>query len=185
MLIGYARASIFDQTLAQQHDALSGAGCARIFEDRITGSKALRPGLSRVFAVARSGDVLVVWRLDRLGRSLRDLIDLMGKLKRRGIGLKSLQESIDTTSDSGKAIFPLFDALAEFERNLNRERTRARLNAASAEGRRTGRPKRLAPAKRRLAVSLYHQREQSVDEICRMMGISKPTLYKYVEEADE
>jgi DNA invertase Pin-like site-specific DNA recombinase len=184
MLIGYARVSTFDQSLALQQDALSKAGCTKIYEDRMSGAKAARPGLSMALEIACPGDVLIVWRLDRLGRSLRDLIDLTGTLERKGIGLKSLQESIDTTSNSGKLIFHMFGALAEFERNLIRERTQAGLTAARARGRKGGRPKVLDPAKRCLAVNLYNQREHPVDEICRMMGISKPTLYKYVEEAN-
>ena len=184
MLIGYARVSTFDQSLALQQDALGQAGCTKIYEDRMGGARAARPGLSLALEVARPGDVLIVWRLDRLGRSLRDLIDLVAVLERKGIGLRSLQESIDTTSNSGRLIFHMFGALAEFERNLIRERTQAGLTAARARGRKGGRPKALDPAKRRLAVRLYQQREHPIGEICRMMGISKPTLYKYLEETD-
>jgi DNA invertase Pin-like site-specific DNA recombinase len=182
MLIGYARVSTDDQKLNLQQDALHTAGCEKIFEDYLSGARATRPGLTSALEMARSGDTLVVWRLDRLGRSLKDLIQLTETLKQRSIGLQSLQESIDTTTSSGQLIFHLFGALAEFERNLIRERTNAGLTAARARGRLGGRPKALDPNKRQLAVKLYNDREHSIDEICQMMGISKPTLYNYVAE---
>lgn len=183
MLIGYARVSTDDQNLHLQRDALQQAGCIKLYEDRLSGAKAARPGLQQVLEVARKGDVLVVWRLDRLGRSLKDLIQLTETLKERGIGLQSLQESITTTSSSGQLIFHLFGALAEFERNLIRERTQAGLAAARARGRKGGRPKALNPAKQQLVVKLYNERQLTIEEICRMMGISKPTLYSYLAEA--
>lgn len=183
MLIGYARVSTDDQNLNLQRDALRQAGCSRIYEDRLSGAKAARPGLEKALEVARFGDVLVVWRLDRLGRSLKDLIGMMETLSSRGIELHSLSEAIATTSSSGKLIFHLFGALAEFERNLIRERTQAGLTAARSRGRRGGRPKALEPAKRQLAVKLYEERQHSIGEICRLMGISKPTLYHYIAEA--
>jgi DNA invertase Pin-like site-specific DNA recombinase len=182
MLIGYARVSTDDQKLNLQQDALHTAGCEKIFEDYISGARATRPGLTSALEMARSGDTLVVWRLDRLGRSLKDLIQLTETLKQRSIGLQSLQESIDTTTSSGQLIFHLFGALAEFERNLIRERTNAGLVAARARGRLGGRPKALDLNKRQLAVKLYNDRQHSIDEICQMMGISKPTLYNYVAE---
>jgi DNA invertase Pin-like site-specific DNA recombinase len=182
MLIGYARVSTDDQKLNLQQDALHTAGCEKIFEDYLSGARATRPGLTSALEMARSGDTLVVWRLDRLGRSLKDLIQLTETLKQKSIGLQSLQESIDTTTSSGQLIFHLFGALAEFERNLIRERTNAGLTAARARGRLGGRPKALDPNKRQLAVKLYNDREHSIDEICQMMGISKPTLYNYVAE---
>ncbi len=181
MLIGYARVSTDDQNLDLQKDALTSAGCERIMEDKISGAKAERPGLKAAIDYARKGDVLVVWRLDRLGRSLRDLIELVSMLSSRGIGLKSLHESIDTSSSSGKLIFHIFAALAEFERNLIRERTCAGLSAARARGKKGGRPKTLNSDKRKLAVKLYDEKQHSVGQICKMMGISKPTLYKYIE----
>ena len=183
MLIGYARVSTDDQNLALQRDALAAAGCEKVYEDRISGAKAERPGLALALEVARAGDTLVVWRLDRLGRSLKDLIALAEGLDKRGVGLKSLKEAIDTTSSGGRLVFHMFGALAEFERDLIRERTRAGLTAARARGRLGGRPKRLTPEKRRLAVQLYRAREHSIAEICRLMGISKPTLYSYLAEA--
>ena len=180
MLIGYARVSTDDQNLNLQMDALQQAGCEKIYSDRISGAKALRPGLSLALEVARTGDVLMVWRLDRLGRSLKDLIEIMTTLDERGIGLQSLQESISTTNNSGRLIFHLFGALAEFERNLIRERTTAGLVAARARGHRGGRPKALDPAKRLLAVRLYTEGQHTIIEICKLMGISKPTLYNYI-----
>ena len=183
MLIGYARVSTDDQNLALQRDALAAAGCEKVYEDRISGAKAERPGLALALEVARAGDTLVVWRLDRLGRSLKDLIALAERLDKRGIGLRSLKEALDTTSSGGRLVFHMFGALAEFERDLIRERTRAGLGAARARGRLGGRPKRLTPERRRLAVQLYRAKEHSIAEICRLMGISKPTLYSYLAEA--
>lgn len=181
MLIGYARVSTDDQNLDLQTDALTQAGCDRIFEDRQSGAKADRPGLRETLEFARPGDTVTVWRLDRLSRSLKDLIEMVSMLEERGVGLRSLHESIDTTSSAGKLIFHVFGALAEFERNLVRERTQAGLVAARARGRRGGRPKLLDPKKRALAVKLYDEKKHTVKEICTMMGISKPTLYKYIE----
>lgn len=183
MKIGYARVSTDDQNLDLQRDALHLAGCAKIYEDRASGAKAARPGLAMALEVARAGDVLAVWRLDRLGRSLHDLIVLARKLDDAGIGLMSVQEKIDTGSSGGRLIFHMFGALAEFERNLVRERTQAGLTAARARGRKGGRPKLLEPAKRQLAVRLYTEKQHTIREICRMMGISKPTLYSYLDEA--
>lgn len=183
MLIGYARVSTDDQNLALQHDALTAAGCEKIYEDKISGARAERPGLTLAMEVARAGDTLIVWRLDRLGRSLKDLITLAERLEQRKVGLKSLKEALDTTSSGGRLIFHMFGALAEFERDLIRERTQAGLSAARARGRLGGRPKLLSPEKRRLAVQLYRAKEHSIVEICRLMGISKPTLYSYLAEA--
>ena len=185
MLIGYARVSTDDQNLDLQKDALTTAGCDRILEDRLSGAKAERPGLKAALDYLRQGDVLVVWRLDRLSRSLKDLIEMVSFLESKGIGLRSLQESIDTSSSSGKLIFHVFGALAEFERSLIRERTHAGLNAARARGRKGGRPRALDDRKSALAVRLYHEKKHTVDQICTMMGISKPTLYKYIETERE
>jgi len=181
MLIGYARVSTDDQNLHLQHDALKHAGCEKIFEDQITGSKIQRPGLEAALTFAREGDVFVVWRLDRLSRSLKDLIDMVALLDSKKIGLRSLHESIDTSSSSGKLIFHIFGALAEFERNLIRERTHAGLQAARARGRKGGRPKKLSKDKMMLVTELYKQKQHSVNAICELVGISKPTLYKYLK----
>jgi len=183
MLIGYARVSKGEQNLDLQHDALSAAGCERIFDDRASGARTEWPGLARALEQTRDGDTLVVWRLDRLGRSLRDLISRAEELKEMGAGLKSLQESIDTTSSGGgQLVFHLFGSLAEFERDLIRERTQAGLKAARARGRRGGRKKALTAGQRAHAVELYRSREHTVAEICGLMGISRATLYAYVGE---
>ncbi len=144
MLIGYARVSTHEQNLNPQTDALKQAGCERIFKDQISGARKERPGLQDALDFAREGDTLLVWRLDRLGRSLKNLINIIAGLEKRGIGLRSLQESIDTTTSGGRLIFHVFGALAEFERNLIRERTRAGLAAARACGRKGGRPRKLS-----------------------------------------
>ena len=183
MLIGYARVSTHDQNLDLQKDALEKAGCERIYVERASGSSSSRPELERTIEILRQGDTLVVWRLDRLGRSLKHLIELVTELEDERIGFKSLTESMDTTTTNGKLIFHIFGALAEFERNLIRERTRAGLVAARARGRKGGRPPALDDKKREIAVQLYNERGQSVKEICEIMGISPPTLYSYVRKA--
>lgn len=183
MLIGYARVSTEDQNLDLQRDALARAGCGRTFEDRRSGAKADRPGLLAALDYARPGDGLVVWRLDRLGRSLSDLIALVRRMEAAGVQLRSLTEGIDTSTPNGRLTFHLFAALAEFERALVRERTRAGLDAARARGRKGGRKHRLSPERRAHAVELYRAKDKTVREICRLMGISKPTLYAYVAEA--
>jgi DNA invertase Pin-like site-specific DNA recombinase len=185
MLIGYARISTDDQKLDLQKDALTQAGCSRIYEDCVSGSKSDRPGLIKALVAARTGDTLIVWRLDRLARSLEDLIEIMGVLADKGIELQSLAEAITTASSTGKLIFHIFGALAEFERALIRERTQAGLQAARARGRKGGRPKALNPQKRQLAIKLYNERQHTIKEICSLMGISKPTLYKYLELAEK
>ena len=182
MLIGYARVSTIFQNSDLQQDALEKAGCKKIFTDKISGTVADRPALSKVKEILRPGDTLVVWRLDRLGRSLKDLIDWMNYLDQEGIALKSLQESIDTSTATGKLVYHIFGAMAEFEKNLIKERTHAGLAAARARGRVGGRPKRLNQDKRKLAVRLYNEKQHSINAICEMMSITKPTLYKYIKE---
>lgn len=181
MLIGYARVSTDDQNLHLQYDALKNAGCEKIFDDQITGSKIQRPGLEAALEFARENDVIIVWRLDRLSRSLKDLIEMVALLDSKKIGLKSLHESIDTSSSSGKLIFYIFGALAEFERNLIRERTHAGLQAARARGRHGGRPKKLSTDKTKLAIQLYEGKQHNIQKICELVGVSKPTLYKYIK----
>ena len=183
MLIGYARVSMHDQNLALQQDALQKAGCEKILVDKVTGKSLNRPGLEQTIQILREGDTLVVWRLDRLGRSLKHLIELVGKLENKEIGFKSLTESIDTTSPSGKLVFHLFGALAEFERNLIVERTKAGLVAARARGRLGGRPPALDDKQKEALVLLYKEKKHSVKEICQIMGISKQTLYNYLRKA--
>lgn len=182
MKIGYARVSTSDQNLDLQKDALEKAGCTKIFVDEISGTVAKREGLDKAKEVLREGDELIVWRLDRLGRSIRDLIDWVNHLEEEGIGFKSLQESIDTTTSSGKLVFHIFAALAEFERNLIRERTNAGLAAARARGRLGGRKKSLNAKERKRIVEMYQRKNQTVKQICEMMNITKPTLYAYVRE---
>lgn len=184
MLICYARVSTEDQHLDLQHDALRKAGCEKTFEDKKLGAKTDRPGLASALDYARAGDQIVVWRLDRLGRSLPDLITLIRQLDEKGVQLRSVTEGIDTSTINGKLTFHLFAALAESERALVRERTRAGLEAARARGRMGGRKHRLSPDKRRHAAELYRAKDKTVREICTLMGISKPTLYAYVAEAN-
>ena len=180
MLIGYARVSTEEQKLDLQREALRDAGCERIFEDT-AGGAAERPALRQALAQLRAGDTLVVWRLDRLGRSLKDLIARAEALRTQGVGLRSLKEAIDTDSSTGQLVFHIFGALAEFERALIRERTLAGLAVARARGRVGGRRKRLGEEQRRHAVELYRSRQRTVKEICALVGTSRSTLYAYVE----
>ncbi len=181
MLVGYARVSTAEQTLALQEDALRAAGCEKICTDTIGGARVERPGLTEILAYLRPGDTLAVWRLDRLGRSLPALIATLHGLEGRGIGFRSLTEQLDTTTSGGKLIFHVFGALAEFERDLIRERTQAGLAAARARGRQGGRPKKLGtPSKVAMAQALYDDKRHSIAEICRTLGISRATLYRYV-----
>jgi DNA invertase Pin-like site-specific DNA recombinase len=182
MRIGYARVSTLDQNPNLQRDALEDAGCKKVIVDQVSGTVAQRPGLEKVKELLRPGDTLVVWRLDRLGRSLRDLIEWVRYLDEHGVGLRSLHEAIDTTTPTGRLTFHLFGALAEFERNLIQERTQAGLDAARARGRKGGRRKALNADKRQLVSELYAQKKLPVIKICEMMGISKPTFYKYIRE---
>lgn len=179
MLIGYARVSTTDQNLNLQKDALSAVGCERLFTDTVSGAKVQRPGLTAALNECRPGDTLVVWKLDRLGRSLPHLVEVVRDLGVRGIGFKSVQEQIDTTTSGGKLIFHLFAALAEFERDLIRERTKAGLAAARARGRTGGRPKGIDRKKQQAAVALKQDTKRSVREICEIVGISRNTYYKY------
>ena len=184
MLIGYARVSTNEQNLDLQKDALEKAECERIFVEQMSGSSSNRPELNKTIDMLREGDTLVVWRLDRLGRSLKHLIELITILEERKVGFKSLTESIDTTTSGGKLIFHIFGALAEFERNLIRERTNAGLSAARARGRKGGRPMFLDSRKREVAIKLYNEKKHTIKEICQIMGISKPTLYSYINKAN-
>jgi DNA invertase Pin-like site-specific DNA recombinase len=182
MLIGYARVSTHDQNPELQLDALKAAGCKRehIYTDTISGASKQRPELDKLRSYIRSGDTLVVWRLDRLGRSLKDLIEWVEWMDENGIAFKSITESIDTSTSGGKLIFSIFGAIAEFERNLIRERTKAGLAAARARGRLGGRPKKLDAKKIELAKKLYASKEHTIVEICEAVGVSKATLYKYL-----
>ena len=187
MHIGYARVSTGEQTLDLQRDALTAARCDRLFTDTASGARAERPGLTAALDHLRPGDTLVVWRLDRLGRSLRHLIETVMALEQRGVGFKSLTESIDTTSPGGKLVFHIFGALAEFERDLIRQRTRAGLTAARARGRKGGRPKAVAfrdPKQLAMARRLYHEQQTPVDALCQLLKVSRATFYRYIRAAD-
>jgi DNA invertase Pin-like site-specific DNA recombinase len=180
--VGYARVSTFEQILDLQQDALIAAGCNRIFTDTSSGARKDRPGLEQALDYVREGDLLVVWRLDRLGRSLKYLIEIITALNERGIGFKSLTEQIDTTTSGGKLIFHVFGALAEFERDIIRERTQAGLAAARARGRMGGRPKKLGTGgKITMAQALYDDKTHSIADICKTLGISRTTLYRYIQ----
>ena len=184
MFIGYARVSTADQTLNLQTDALKKADCRKIFSDTASGAKVERKGLEEALSFLREGDILVVWRLDRLGRSLKDLIERLTELHSRNIGFKSLTESIDTTTSGGKLIFHIFGALAEFERDIIRERTNAGLTAARARGKKGGRPKSpLSEGKKlQMARKMYEDKTMSVGDICKGLNIPRSTFYKYVRE---
>ena len=172
MLIGYARVSTSDQTLDLQKDALQKAGCDRIFTDTASGAKAERKGLDEALSYVRTGDTLVVWRLDRLGRSLPHLIETITGLNNRGVGFKSITEAIDTTTSGGKLVFHIFGALAEFERDIIKERTNAGLSAARARGRLGGRPNALTPTKAQMAKALYKDKNNTIDDIGKTFNVS-------------
>ena len=179
MLIGYARISTTDQTLALQQDALKTAGCDRIFTDTASGSRTDRLGLVEALGYVRTGDTLVVWRLDRLGRSLAHLIETVRQLQERGVHFRSLQEQLDTGTSGGKLVFHVFGALAEFERDLIRERTMAGLAAARARGRRGGRPGLSAEKVQHLR-TLAADKANKVADICKTLGISRATFYRHL-----
>jgi DNA invertase Pin-like site-specific DNA recombinase len=182
MLIGYARVSTLDQTLAFQQDALSAAGCEQLYTDTVSGSVTERPGLTQALSHLRTGDTLVVWRLDRLGRSLPHLIETVRQLQEQGVGFQSLQEQLDTMTSGGKLVFHVFGALAEFERDLIRERTHAGLAAAPARGRLFGRPKVLSSQQVKQLQTLAKDGRSTVGEICQTLGISRATYYRYLPE---
>ncbi len=173
-----------DQRLEPQRDALSADGCERVLEEKVSSREAERGALREAFDYCREGDVLVVERLDRLGRSLRELIDLVGELEGKGVGFRSLKESLDTRTAVGKLIFHVFGALAEFEREVIRERTMARLESARARGRHGGRPRALDENRAKLARRLKREGEHSVEEICSMLGVGRSTLYRYLAQGD-
>ena len=181
MLIGYARVSTLDQNLDLQRDALTAAGCEKLFEDHVSGAVTVRFGLEAAIEALRKGDTLGVWRLDRLGRTLSHLISTVYELGARGVGFRSLTEAIDTTSSTGNLVFQIFGAIAEFERNLIRERAQAGLAAARARGRDGGRPLKLTPKKQLLLFETYDRREKPIRELCAVFGISKKTLYEYLK----
>lgn len=179
-LLGYARISTGEQDTALQLDALERAGCTRVFSDIASGALDERPELARVLDHLREDDTLVVWRLDRLGRSLRHLVDTVTGLAERGVGFRSVQESIDTTTPGGRLVFHVFAALAEFERDLIRERTHAGLAAARARGRRGGRPSVMTADKLAVAHEMYASGEHTVAAIAGTIGVSRASVYRHL-----
>ena len=180
MKIGYARVSTREQNLDLQVDALKAAGCERVYQDVASGTKTARPALDELLGQLRAGDVLVIWKLDRMGRSLKHLVELVGSLMERKIGLLSLNDPIDTTSAQGRLVFNLFASLAEFERELIRERTRAGLAAARARGRLGGRPRKMTPEVLKMAMAAMADPKTQAGEVARRLGITTTTLYAYV-----
>lgn len=180
--IGYARVSTDDQNLDLQRDAITKAGCNQIYEEKASGKSAgkQRPELAQCLKALRSGDTLVVWRLDRLGRSLSDLVRIVGELEQRGVGFESITEKIETGSAAGKLIFHVFASLAEFERNLIRERTRAGLDAARARGRLGGRKPKLDDKQVREIRALLRDPQVNVSDVAKRYEVSRTTIYKYV-----
>ncbi len=174
--------STLDQNPELQEDDLRRAGCEKIYTDRASGAKTDRPELDQAIHELRKGDMLVVWKLDRLGRSLKHLIEIVTDLEKRKIGFRSLQESIDTTTSGGKLIFHVFGALAEFERDLIQERTKAGLRAARARGRNGGRPRSLSAEQIKQAQTLMGEKHRSVKDICQTLSVSRATLYRYVSD---
>jgi DNA invertase Pin-like site-specific DNA recombinase len=185
MKIGYARVSTLDQNLNLQTDALQNAGCDKVFTDTASGSIDSRKGLIDAVEFCRSGDSHVVWKLDRLGRSLRHLIDTINQLQSKGVEFVSLQESVDTTTSGGKLVFHVFGALAEFEREMIRERTKAGIKASRARGISNGRPRKLTRAQIQMARTLIRNPANKVSEICQTLRISRSTLYRYCLEAEK
>ena len=183
MLIGYARVSTIDQNPELQLDALKEAGCEKIYTDKASGSVADRPELKKLKSILRKGDTLVIWKLDRLSRSLKDLIEWTEFLEKEGVELKSIQDSIDTSTPMGKFVFHVFGALGQLEKDIIRERTVAGLSAARARGRVGGRPLKLDKKKAKRVKEMYGKKEMSVKEICEWAGVSKATLYKYLKSA--
>ena len=181
MLIGYARVSTDDQVLDSQIDALKHAGCEQIYEEIASGAQTDRPELAAAMKALRKGDVLVVYKLDRIGRSLPHLVQVVAELEKREVGFRVLTGEIDTTTASGRLVFHIFAALAEFERELIRERTRAGLSAARARGRRGGRPSKMTPTKLKMAITLMADPQSVAQEVAEQLGVSTATLYRYVD----
>jgi DNA invertase Pin-like site-specific DNA recombinase len=182
MKVGYARISTNDQNLYIQEDALKNAGCEKIFTDIASGAKSQRPGLDKALDYIREGDTLIVWKLDRLGRSIQHLIKIISDFQERKVGFKSLQENVETLTSGGKLIFHIFSALAEFERDLIRERTDAGLKAARARGRIGGRPPILDSRQSKRMIEIYDEQKNTVAEICKIYNISRPSFYNYLKK---
>ena len=185
MTYGYARVSTGDQTTDLQQDALVKAGCDRIFTDVASGAKAHRPELDHMLDFLREGDTVVVWKLDRLGRSMQNLVELINNFDAGGVQFRSLTESIDTSTPGGTLIFNIFGSLAQFERDLIQERTRAGLEAARARGRTGGRPPSLDDKQAEEVRRLYESRSVTVGQIASMMHVSRTTIYRYLQKNKE
>jgi DNA invertase Pin-like site-specific DNA recombinase len=181
VLIGYMRVSTGEQSLDLQRDALARTGCERIYDDVCSGRAIDRPGLSKALDAAREGDALVVWKLDRIGRSLPHVVGLVGDLQKRGVGLKVLTGDVDTTTATGRLVFGIFATLAEFERDLIHERTMAGLAAARARGRAGGRPRVMTKPKLKAAMTMMADRDNAARDIAAELGVSLSTLYAYVD----
>jgi DNA invertase Pin-like site-specific DNA recombinase len=179
MLIGYARVSTQDQNLELQREALTKTGCEKVFEDKVSGARAERPGLAKTLEMLRAGDTLVVWKLDRLGRSVKQLVDLVGDLRKQGIQFKSLTDAIDTATPSGRFFFHVMASLAEMERELTVERTRAGLEVARQLGRKGGRKPKMTDSKVASAKKLLASGVPPKD-VAKNLGVSVPTLYRWV-----
>ena len=185
MVYGYARVSTGDQTTDLQRDALEKAGCDRIFTDVASGARAHRPELDHMLDLLREGDTVVVWKLDRLGRSMQNLVDLMTIFDERGVQFRSLTEAIDTSTPGGTLVFNIFGSLAQFERDLIRERTRAGLEAARARGRKGGRPAKLDAKQVKEVRRLYDSKTVTVDQIAAMMHVGRSTIYRCLKTSDD
>jgi DNA invertase Pin-like site-specific DNA recombinase len=182
MRIGYARVSTLDQNLDLQRDALDAAGCQRLFEERASGTSVRLPARLELLDYARPGDLVVVWRLDRLGRSLHDLVDVVTTLGDGGVGLRSLHEAIDTTTPAGKLTFHIFAALAQFEAELVQERTRAGLAAARQRGKPLGRPRALAPDQVEMARAMLANPKIAARQVAEQLGVHRSTLYRHLAQ---
>lgn len=187
MKIGYARVSTKDQNLDMQIDALKKEGCERVYTEKMSGGKRERPELEKLLAHLRGGDVLVIWKFDRLARSLKHLLELVELLKKKRVSILSIQDAVNTTTSQGRFFLNIMASLAEFEREINRERTKAGLAAARARGRLGGRPKGLSEEAQKnaiVAASLYKAGQFSINEICQKVRVSKATLYRYLKHED-
>lgn len=181
MLIGYMRVSTGEQNLDLQRDGLERVGCEKIYDDVCSGRATERPGLAKALEIARAGDALVVWKLDRIGRSLAHVVALVSDLQKRGIGLKVLTGDVDTTTTTGRLVFGIFATLAEFERDLIHERTMAGLAAARARGRAGGRPRVMTRQKLKAAMAMMADRDNAARDVASQLGVSLSTLYAYVD----
>jgi DNA invertase Pin-like site-specific DNA recombinase len=184
MKIGYARVSTDDQNLDLQHDELKRAGCENIYSEHISSTKAERPQLQACLKALRHDDVLVIWRLDRLGRNLKELIELVNELEKKGCGLVSLKESIDTTTPTGRLVFHIFASLAQFERELIQERTKAGIQSARERGKVGGRPSKLTLADKTMIQALMSHQETNIKELALRFGVSRATLYRVCDEME-